>query len=267
MSDYLSIDSVSKKLSKQGVSFEFLPEIDSTNDFLKRKSLEEAWRGPHAVVAERQVKGKGTKGRTWVDNSESCLKFSMVVEHTGSTRDLMTLSPLLAVNLAEEFSKLNSKVKVKWPNDLMTSDGKLSGILIETVKHTGRVYLVFGIGVNLFSNCELKERINRNIAFLFEDHSDKRDKREEVIRILVDSVLKTMNESVGSHDTFLSERWKNFDYFYQKRLSFRLPSQEIIEGTEEGISSDGEIQLLIDDFLRKFNSGEIIKNDRGGQDC
>jgi hypothetical protein len=49
-------------------------------------------------------------------------------------------------------------------------------------------------------------------------------------------------------------------------LSFRLPSQEIVEGTENGISSDGEIQLIIDDSLRKFNSGEILKNGRGGQD-
>ncbi len=85
---------------------------------------------------------KRHEGRAWVDNSESCLKFSMVVEHSGSTRELMTLSPLLAVNLAEEFSKINSKVKVKWPNDLMTSEGKLSGILIETVKYAGRFYLV-----------------------------------------------------------------------------------------------------------------------------
>ena len=266
MSDYLSIDSVSKKLSKQGITFEFLPEVDSTNDYLKRKVLGGAVRAPYAVVAEKQVKGKGTKGRAWVDNSESCLKFSMVVEHTASTRDLMTLSPLLAVNLAEEFSKLNSKVKVKWPNDLMTSEGKLSGILIETVKYAGRVYLVFGIGFNLFPNCELEEQINRNIAFLFEDHSDKEAKREKVTRILADSVLKIMNQSIGLQDTFLLERWKKFDYFYQKTLSFRLPSQEVVEGTENGISSDGEIQLIIDDSLRKFNSGEILKNGRGGQD-
>ena len=75
-----------------------------------------------------------------------------------------------------------------------------------------------------------------------------------------------MNQSIGLQDTFLRERWKKFDYFYQKTLSFRLPSQEIVEGTENGISSDGEIQLIIDDSLRKFNSGEILKNGCGGQD-
>ena len=80
-----------------------------------------------------------------------------------------------------------------------------------------------------------------------------------MIRILADSVLKTMNQSIGLQDTFLSERWKKFDYFYQKTLSFRLPSQEIVDGTEEGISSEGEIQLIIDDSLRKFNSGEIVQ--------
>lgn len=181
MSDYLSIESVSKKLSKQDITFEFLPEVDSTNEYLKRKVLDGAVCAPYVVVAERQVKGKGTKGRAWVDDSESCLKFSMVVEHTGSTRDLMTLSPLLAVNIAEEFSKLNSKVKVKWPNDLMTSEGKLSGILIETVKYAGRVYLVFGIGVNLFPNCELEEQINRNIAFLLRSILIRRPKGRKLL--------------------------------------------------------------------------------------
>ena len=109
-------------------------------------------------------------------------KFSMVVEHSGSTRELMTLSPLLAVNLAEEFSKINSKVKVKWPNDLMTSEGKLSGILIETVKYAGRFYLVFGIGVNLFPNCELEEQINRNIAFLLRSILIRRPKGKMLLR-------------------------------------------------------------------------------------
>ena len=123
MSDYLQLNPLLKSFLSKASPLSFFRKVDSTNDYLKRKVLDGAVCAPYAVVAEKQVKGKGTKGRAWVDNSESCLKFSMVVEHSGSTRELMTLSPLLAVNLAEEFSKINSKVKVKWPNDLMTSEG------------------------------------------------------------------------------------------------------------------------------------------------
>ena len=259
MFDYLSTRTISQNLSKQGVKFEFLPEIDSTNDYLKRKVLAGEVFGPLATVAEKQVKGKGTKGRLWMDDSESCLKFSMVTEYRGDPKGLMTLSPLLAINLTERLSELNNQIQVKWPNDLMTAEGKLSGILIEAVSHADCLYLIFGIGINLFPTDELKKRVNRKIAFVFEGGDEKQTKRGTIIELLTSCVLKTIQESVGLEDTFLSERWKKFDYFYQKSLIFRTPDQTEIEGIEEGISENGKIRLIVQGLLKEFNSGEIVK--------
>lgn len=47
-----------------GRNFEYLEEIDSTQDYIKIKSKENIGQGL-VVVAKNQIKGKGTNGRTW----------------------------------------------------------------------------------------------------------------------------------------------------------------------------------------------------------
>ena len=44
--------------------------------------------------------------------------------------------------------KVNKKIKIKWPNDLLFNNHKFCGILQETIKYDKFEFLIVGIGLN-----------------------------------------------------------------------------------------------------------------------
>jgi BirA family biotin operon repressor/biotin-[acetyl-CoA-carboxylase] ligase len=130
----------------------YFGDIDSTND--AALALAEAGAADGTVVlADRQRRGRGRRGRTWYSPAGAGLYLSRVVRLPAAGRGLglVTLGAGVAVARAvREASGL--PVELKWPNDLVTGRPwrKLGGVLCETVGAGSRVTaVVVGVGVNL----------------------------------------------------------------------------------------------------------------------
>jgi len=131
-----------------GRAQELFDTLDSTNAYLKREHT--AGRAPAGAVAIalRQTAGRGRLGRTWESIPGAGLYFSLLAPRLPMER--LSLVPV-AVGVAaaaalQEIAEVTAGIK--WPNDLIVSDRKLSGILCEGV--LGRA--VCGIGVNLLQD-------------------------------------------------------------------------------------------------------------------
>jgi BirA family transcriptional regulator, biotin operon repressor / biotin---[acetyl-CoA-carboxylase] ligase len=102
------------------------------------------------VSAGHQIAGRGRLGRAWQDGPGEALLCSFVLRPAldPSAAGLLTL--LAGASLAEAARSLGAEAGCKWPNDLMTPDGKAGGILAEAVV-AGRTlrHVVIGTGVNL----------------------------------------------------------------------------------------------------------------------
>jgi BirA family biotin operon repressor/biotin-[acetyl-CoA-carboxylase] ligase len=111
---------------------------DSTN----RRARELAAAGaPHGTVvtAHEQTAGRGRQGRTWTAPPGRALLCSIIL------RDPPRLLPLAAGVAVAELA--GPDARVKWPNDVLTGDRKVAGILVE-----GRPqerWAVLGIGLNV----------------------------------------------------------------------------------------------------------------------
>jgi BirA family transcriptional regulator, biotin operon repressor / biotin---[acetyl-CoA-carboxylase] ligase len=136
-----------------GRSIEFHPEIGSTNDRAREALAEPAGDGL-AVVADRQLAGRGRMGRTWLSPTGVNLLVS-----TGLRLDLpadrawwLSAAAILALrSAASEAVGAAEALSVRWPNDLVTSAGlKVAGLLVET-QVTGDVVsgAVVGMGLNV----------------------------------------------------------------------------------------------------------------------
>ena len=123
---------------------EFHSRIASTND--RAKELADVGRTlPAIVVADRQWRGRGRRGRRWESDTPRGLWFT--VAHGGWTAGVETL-PLragLAVARALETAVPDVRVQVKWPNDLLIGGRKVGGILCERASGAA----LAGIGLNL----------------------------------------------------------------------------------------------------------------------
>ena len=121
-----------------------MAEAGSTNDEVKKLSAN--IRGQKVVISARsQTNGRGRRGRGWV-SLDGNLFFSLGVEN--ELKNLGALVFIASLSLWQTVRNLDPllNVKLKWPNDVLVNDKKISGMLLE--KGAGD-YWVIGIGVNL----------------------------------------------------------------------------------------------------------------------
>ena len=118
----------------------WFPEIDSTNRLAAELARDGAPDGL-VVGADHQTAGRGRRGRTWESRPGTSLLVSVVLR---PVPPLVTLAAGLAVADACE-AVAPVPVRLKWPNDVFSADGKLGGILSELVGDAA----VVGLGLNL----------------------------------------------------------------------------------------------------------------------
>ncbi|MCQ0092637.1 biotin--[acetyl-CoA-carboxylase] ligase [Roseovarius sp. M141] len=132
-----------------GYGRHMLPEVDSTNAEGMRLASELA--GPTWIFAARQIAGRGRRGRVWGD-PEGNFAASLVLRPAEPPERAALRSFVASLALYDALSALapGADLALKWPNDVLLSEGKLAGILLEGSSSAGRLaHLVIGIGVNL----------------------------------------------------------------------------------------------------------------------
>lgn len=128
----------------------FAEETGSTNEDLLRMADEDApsWT---VVVAGQQTRGRGRLGRSWVSEPGSSLLVSVLIRPSlpPDRAPLLSLAAGAAMALACR-EATSVQVTCKWPNDLMASERKIGGILVEGKVSGDRLdHAVIGTGVNV----------------------------------------------------------------------------------------------------------------------
>jgi BirA family biotin operon repressor/biotin-[acetyl-CoA-carboxylase] ligase len=134
-----------------GRSLEVRETTSSTNDDAREAAEAGAVHG-HAVVADAQSSGRGSHGKTWSSPPDSDLYVSVVIRPRLEVAALPWVTLAAGVAVAETVDELlgSNIASVKWPNDVLVHDRKISGILVESASVGARVsYAVVGIGLNV----------------------------------------------------------------------------------------------------------------------
>ncbi|MGO2958561.1 MAG: biotin--[acetyl-CoA-carboxylase] ligase [Acetobacter sp.] len=102
-----------------------------------------------ALLALRQTKGRGSRGRNWVDPGRS-LALSMTLDADCIPLKALGGWPFVASlafyeGLADVVPSARTHLSIKWPNDILLNGQKLGGILIEQDGQS----LIIGMGANL----------------------------------------------------------------------------------------------------------------------
>jgi BirA family biotin operon repressor/biotin-[acetyl-CoA-carboxylase] ligase len=105
-------------------------------------------RGPLWVVAQRQIAGRGRRGRKWVSEPGN-LYATLLMSEAGAPADTAQLSFVAALAVHDAIIALSrsadARLSLKWPNDVLCGGRKICGILLEG---EGSAAVVIGIGIN-----------------------------------------------------------------------------------------------------------------------
>lgn len=136
---------------RYGRSITYRELTGSTNDDA-RAALDSGAVAGHAVVADAQTTGRGSRGRSWASPPGTDLYLSIVDRLPLPLSELPPLTLAVGLGVAEAVEDLldGLEAHVKWPNDVQIRGKKCAGILVEasTGSPAGEA-VVIGIGVNI----------------------------------------------------------------------------------------------------------------------
>ncbi len=138
----------------QDIDYYYLPETDSTN--MRMWSMIDSGRirkEGSIVRAGMQYSGKGMGNTSWQSERGKNLLFSVLLKPDFiSPAGQFLLNKCIATSVREALASLcpEAVFTIKWPNDIYSGNGKISGTLIEN-RIMGRTLelSVVGIGINV----------------------------------------------------------------------------------------------------------------------
>jgi len=209
------------------------------------------------VVATNQTFGRGRAGRRW-QSLIGNLFCSFGLTPSVSTMRLSELSFVIVVALQAAMTTVlrkGTEAKIKWPNDILINDAKISGILLEVVNVRERVHpaVIIGVGVNIVSCPQSLDRPSTCLQEL-----GYRGNAQSFLEILADEFFRSVAD--WERDGFMPIRqaWLDHAVGLGEEIGIRSGNDKQ-QGVFEALDRTGALLLrLPDGSLRTITAGDIF---------
>ena len=179
---------------------QYFDKTDSTNNQAKLAAEKNAPDGT-LFVAECQTGGRGRRGKTWESPAGSGIWMSLLLRPDISPESASMLTLVLAVAMVDAINEevQDAKCYVKWPNDIVLNNRKISGTLTEMSAEMDSIhYVVIGIGINV-NTTDFDESI-KDMATSIYLGTGKKVKRSNIIAAFSHSFKKYYEAFLKTQD-------------------------------------------------------------------
>lgn len=129
-----------------------LDAISSTNDYLKVMRRSKKTKDMDLVWAIEQTSGRGQRENKWFSETHKSLTISIYKNFKESSIFYpFLISVVVSISIVKCLEKLKvPNALIKWPNDILSCNKKIGGILIENFFSNGKLIdSIIGIGLNI----------------------------------------------------------------------------------------------------------------------
>ena len=240
-----------------GCEILYFDSIDSTNT--KAQELaEKGYPSGTLVVADKQIAGKGRRGRNWESPSGCGIFMTLMLKPDINPNNASMLTLVSALAVAKALADITGKdAKIKWPNDIVIDGRKVCGILTEMSAQFDYINnIVIGIGINV-NNSSFPEEISATASSLRLLSGGKKYRRAEIIEKIMEYFEKYYSIFLETED--LSALVNEYDAMLvnMKRQVKVLDPKEPFEGTAMGITKTGELIVDTWESRKLVSSGEV----------
>ena len=231
-------------------------EIDSTNT--KAKELaEQGYPSGTLVVADRQIAGRGRRGRSWDSPAGIGIFMTLLLKPDINPNNASMLTLVTALATAQAISDVTgAEAKIKWPNDIVINGKKVCGMLTEMSAQFDYInHIVIGIGINVH-NESFPEEIRETASSLLLE-SGKRIHRADLIARFLERFEAGYAIFLQTED--LEGLMKDYNALLvniQKQVRI-LDPKEPFEGKAIGITKRGELIVDTWESRKLVSSGEV----------
>jgi BirA family biotin operon repressor/biotin-[acetyl-CoA-carboxylase] ligase len=235
-----------------------LDAIDSTNSFLKDLAHTTSLENYTIVTANTQKNGRGQMGTQWVSEPHKNLLCSVYVEFNGfptTHQVLINYAVSLAIVYTLEKYKL-PKLAIKWPNDILSSNKKLCGVLVENVIQSKEIKsTIIGIGLNV--NQEVFSSQLKNVTSMKNILHHAID-LDSLLHVLVLELKASISYITNSTTNILKKNYLKRLYKKNTPTMFKNSKDVLFMGKILGVSPLGKLQIELDDeSVQEFEIKEV----------
>jgi len=217
------------------MQYKFLSQCGSTQSEIKKLIKSD---GPVLVATGLQTQGVGRRGHKW-EFFENSLAFSFTLKPELP----ITLNPLMIGVLICQFfkEKFNKELLLKWPNDIMNSDGKKCGGIICELFNPQTI--IVGVGLNFTENPY--GHINKiHVSKNFQEQAPK-----EFYQYLLSNLIKEEKKCILS--------WQKLCIHLEKKVRISDENTEF-EGLFQGIGEHGQALIMTKEKIQQVYSGSLF---------
>lgn len=227
-----------------------LDVIDSTNNYAMQLINDDKAHHGLTVLADHQTHGKGQRGRVWQGGSGESLLMSVIIVPKHSLLQQFVFSAGVAAAIANVLQKYaeSKKVEIKWPNDLIVSDKKAGGILIENVLQGSKwAYSVVGLGINV---CQDKFTDELHHATSLKIETNKEIGIKDLCTAISSSIVEFANacmptdEVISNYNAILFKRNRPQQIVVNNIIRTVMPLQVLPTGVLQVLNHVSEIEEL-----------------------
>lgn len=234
-----------------------LSAIDSTNSYLRKLSAAQVLEDYTVVLTERQTEGRGQMGTQWAAQEGKNLTASVLKDISFlkiEQQFYISMAVALAVSDVLKYCNLK-RVKIKWPNDILSENKKIAGILIENVIKQNRIqHTIIGIGLNVNQT----EYPNLPQASSMRLMTGKIYDRDEILNMIVQNMKDyfTLLEHGEGHE--LKKMYEKRLFRINKPSTFKDVEGHLFAGFIKGVTNSGSLEVLLEDeIIKTFDLKEI----------
>ncbi len=239
-----------------GKELHFLHEIVSTNTLAMELAADGTPEGT-VVIAETQTGGKGRLGRKWI-SPKGNLYLSVVLRPNIPTQKAPLITLMGAVAVASAIrNACGLGAGIKWPNDILISGKKVSGLLTEMSAEQDRIrHIVLGIGIDVNMDMgELPGEVRDITTTLAEEAGAKINRTTLLQQLLRD--IESWYQQLLSNDAIVLEEWKKLTMTVGSRVIVS-GAGDTLEGLAQGVDNEGRLIVrLDDDTIRTVAAGDV----------
>ena len=204
------------------------------------------------IVADDQTDGRGRLDRKWSSLPGKSITLSVVIDssHLPSLAQ-EHYTQIAALAIRRLLSQLQVNAKLKWPNDVMTENGKICGILAE---HIADTRIVVGIGINATID---PSEVDCNAPCTSIHAETKSMPESDAITLqLKDQLERAFTDCASTGMTDMRAEWKACDYLANKEITIKTPTGTVA-GSYSGVNEDGQLLLNISGATQAFSAGDV----------
>lgn len=203
--------------------------------------------------ADQQDGGRGRMGRDWISPAGN-LYASTIIRIGANDPPPASLAFVAGLAAHQTIRQVASEIaiQIKWPNDILTSDGaKLCGILLERAGDA----IVAGFGINLAHHPQNIGRATSDLRALGANPPGA----QSVCEILANFMEEWLRRWRQGPLVDLLRAWEAAAHPHGAALQVNLPDGEQLQGLFAGLADDGALRLrLADGEIRAIHAADIF---------